>query len=164
MLFCCISVILGYLYSLQTRLHFVQRKNCVGGSSAARVCCNQYHACLLPHLGQSRTVIGKGVSSFSRITTPFVFFFSSTIFRFLTDLPASYPQCRHFIITAERLFCGTRIEPHFLQNSIPVFGFSLFCFRWVLLCILFLGILSSFYQELKQLEFPSEIPFGLNSF
>ena len=48
-----------YLYSLQICLQLVHLKNCVGGSSLARVWISQYHASRFRHFGHSLSVFGR---------------------------------------------------------------------------------------------------------
>src|SRR3989338_740608 len=86
-----------YLYSRQVCLHFSQRKNCVGGSSAERVCCSHQYARPCSHFGHSLSVSGSNVMSCSMTTTPFDFCFSSTIFMLFISFFTSFPQPRHFI-------------------------------------------------------------------
>src|SRR3990167_6545831 len=146
----------SHLYSRHVCLHFSQRKNWVGGSSALLVCCIHQYALPYSHFGHSLSVSGSRVVSFSITTTPLWLIFSSTIFMPLISFFISFPQCLHLTYEVFPFFIGTMMEPHFSQNSmedffsllsfscLPVFFWTFFGF----LCGFFFAMLLSSYANI----------------
>ena len=128
------------MYSRQTCLHFWQRKNCVGGSSAERVCWSHQCAFVCSHLGQAFSVRGRMLSSFSITSISFVCTFSSLSFRSLIFFCLLIPQLLHLMYMLFAFFSGIIIEPHFGQNSTAPFCF----FSEILLAVFFRTFLFAF--------------------